>query len=425
MLRKGRSRVAVWALAFTILLLLPTSMNAKKITLRVAHTWESTFLDVQKEFDKKFMERHPDIEVKFENYTWADALEKYQTQAAAGTLPDVFYVHCSYAQQLIRQGVLKPLDSFVERTPEFNFDDFFPVALTPNYHKGVLYALPYDAGPMGLFYNKDMFNEAGLSYPDESWDLDAFLAHAQKLTRDTSGDGKVDQWGVVGTLTYETLNAPVLAGFGAKLINEDETEMLLTSPEAIEAFKWWAALNLEHEVAPTPVQSSAIVEPFAFGKVGMTFGGSWMLERWVRFGRFDADVAHVPAGPAGRFTTVAGSAYGISANTKNEEAAWLYLSEYLSEEGVEFMWGRTGRGSPARASAWPSFKKAWEGKNVGVFEEAMDYGMFVRPISPAAAQANTIIDREIELMLLGKKSVEEVLKQIKKEVDPVLAEYNK
>ena len=84
---------------------------------------------------------------------------------------------------------------------------------------------------------------------------------------------------------------------------------------------------------------------------------------------------------------------------------------------------RTGRGSPSRLSAWPDFIQAWEGKNVRVFEEMLNYGLFQRPISPAAPQAFNIINREIELMQLGRKSVEEGLQQIKKEVDAVLAEY--
>ena len=198
--------------------------SAEKIVLRVAHAWESTFLDVQKEFDKKFMERYPHIEIRLENFAWENILEKYQTQAAAGTLPDVFYVHCSWAQQFIRQGMLMPLNSYIESTPEFNMDDMFPVGLTPYRANGTLYGLPYDAGPMALFYNKDMFDEAGLPYPTDDWVLDDLLDNAKKLTKDLNGDGRVDQWGISGTLTHETINAPVLASFGARLVNEDETE---------------------------------------------------------------------------------------------------------------------------------------------------------------------------------------------------------
>ena len=420
---KGRKLQVLLLVVALTLFVGSVTASAEKIVLRVAHAWESTFLDVQKEFDKKFMERYPHIEIRLENFAWENILEKYQTQAAAGTLPDVFYVHCSWAQQFIRQGLLMPLNSYIESTPNFNMDDMFPVGLTPYRANGTLYGLPYDAGPMALFYNKDMFDEAGLPYPTDDWVLDDLLDNAKKLTKDLNGDGRVDQWGISGTLTHETINAPVLAGFGARLVNEDETETLVTTPEAAEAFKWWIALDTEHKVAPSPAQVSAIVEPFTFGRVGMTFGGSWMMERWLRYGTFDADVAHVPAGPAGRYTTVAGSGYGISASTKHAEAAWLYLSEYLSEEGVKFMWGRTGRGSPSRLSAWPDFIQAWEGKNVRVFEEMLNYGLFQRPISPAAPQAFNIINREIELMQLGRKSVEEGLQQIKKEVDAVLAEY--
>jgi multiple sugar transport system substrate-binding protein len=396
------------------------------VTLRVAHAWEPTFIDVQKKFDEEFMKRHPNIKIQLENYSWDNILEKYQTQAATKTLPDVFYIHCSWGQNFIKSGMLMNLQPLIDKDPAFNMKDFFPVAFTPFKDKGNIYVIPYDCGSVILFYNVDMFKSAGLAFPNKNWRLDKeYFETALKLTK-KDDKGNIIQFGIDRgpSLDYEVI-IPALKSFGGRFMNDEETQLYLTEPKTIAAAQWWTDLITKYHVSPTPAESQGLVEPFTFGKVGMTFGGSWMLERWVRFGKFKADVQEWPSGPAGRFTSAAGSGYGISAYTKYPKEAWTYLREYLSKDGEVFMWGKTGRGSPTRRSAWPSFEDAWKGLNVKAFRNAMNYAEYVHPISPVAAQLNQIRDREIQLILLGKKTVAEAFKTIEEESLPIMAKASK
>ena len=425
------------ALSIGIALVMSTLAIAeaqKKVTLRTHHMWEATFIPVQKQFDEEFMVKHPNIVIKRSNATdWLHAIEKYLTQAAAGTLPDVFYIHFSWAQKLIREQVLINIQSYIERDmKEVDLDDFYPVSLTPFKLKGDIYILPYDAGANALFYNKEMFDKAGLAYPDWSWTLDKFLEVSKELTRDVNNDGILDQYGVYEEMWGNEMLGPMLKSFGGRLLNEYETECLLTEAASLEGLRWWSDLTLKHHVQPTPEVASAfagggVMDPFAFGQVAMTFGGSWMLERWITLGGFETDVAPVPEGPAGRLDTVAGSGYAVPKTTSHFDEAWTYLKEYLSVEGQKFMWGRTGRGSPTRRSAWSSFEESWKEKgleNVDVFKEMIPFASYARPYSPPAAQVNDIIQREFELLLLGRATVEQAAEKIKARVDPLL-EANK
>ena len=86
---------------------------AAEVTLSVAHAWDATFFERQKQFDALFTKRHPTIKIAAENTPWGDLRQKYLTQAAGGALPDISYIHFSWAQQMIKAGLLKSLDEYI------------------------------------------------------------------------------------------------------------------------------------------------------------------------------------------------------------------------------------------------------------------------------------------------------------------------
>jgi len=114
----------------------------------------------------------------------------------------------------------------------------------------------------------------------------------------------------------------------------------------------------------------------------------------------------------------------ITRDSKNPDAAWIYLNEYLSTAGQAYMWGSTGRGSPARLSAWPSYLEsqfAPEGaKNI---EESMrtiaSHDILDQPTATRVVQAAQPI---WDLVVAGQLGVKEALDQIFAAVDPIVAE---
>lgn len=418
---RGRSRrgdgflfLCLAAVCLTFLFYLMTAgAAAAPVSITVAHTWEPTFLERQKSFDAEFMKRHPDIRVEAITVGWG--LDKYVTMAAGGVLPDVMYVHYSWTQPMIETGMLLDLSKSVAAARGFDFGDFFPVALSPFRKDGKLYGIAYDAGPIVIFYVPERFNQAGAPYPSKTWTLDDFLSTLRKLTVDRNADGNTDQWGIDRMWDGEVINAPVLASFGARLMNQAGTNVLDPPDKAIQAITWWSDLARQSQVAPQAGRGGQ----FEAGKAAMTFGGSWMLTRWEKIGDFQADVGHVPAWPAGQFVTVAGSGYGISATSRHQQAAWTYLSEYLGKEGMDYMWGKSGRGSPARRSAWPSFEEAWKGKNVSVFRESLEYGIYA-PIIPQ--EIDQVIWTQLNKVIAGQESPQNAVAIARQQAQAVLAQ---
>lgn len=394
-----------------------------KVTLSVAHAWDASFWPRQQQFDRQFMKRHPNIEIKAENTPWGDFLTKYVAQGAGGTLPDLMYIHFSWAQQLIGQGVLRELDDYVKQTSEFNLDDFTKPSLVSYRKEGKLYGIPYDEGPGILFYNKELFDKAGIKYPSDNWTLEDLKQAAIKLT---SGSGPKKIFGLGSTPTPgDAAMAPAyLFPFGARYVSPEEDKCLITQPQAVEALEWWMELRTKHKAVPSPADLQTLTWPaFQFGRIGMQLEGSWATPPINQNAKFKWDVAKWPKGPKAHSTFSAGSCYAITKNSEAADAAWIYLNEYLSTAGQNFMWASTGRGSPSRNSAWPAYLDSkFSPPSAKLIQESLNtiasHDILDTPVAAQVTQkAGAIWDR----VITGKLGVEQAAAQVCKEIDPLLA----
>lgn len=437
-MKSTRKKIMVGGIvaSFMICGLLSLGVHAEKVVLRYADTpYGESITTAQENWIESFMIRYPNIKIKTERVPWDDFEKKYSIQAAAGTLPDILYLQGTWMQKWIRAGYVIDLMPYVEQNESLaDLDDFFSAALKLYRYKGGLYGLPMDTGPEGIHgYNVELFEKAGLSPPDKSWTLKGeFLEAAKKLTKDKDGDGEVDQWGIVGGFyggqVGFTMEATYLMPFGGRYTNEEETECLLTKPESIEALQFWLDLVHKYHVAVPYTEYKALEErPFALGKVGMcTSAASWSTYGWERFKELRWDAMHAPKGPAGRFTSIMGSCYAISKDSKHPDEAWLFLRDYMSREGLTYVWALSMSGSCARKSAWIEWERKIDiPKHLRIFREAMqEYGVFGHPLGPAAPELHTIFSEELKNALMGKINAAELARRVKKRADEVLAEYS-
>ena len=402
----------------------PTS----QVSLSVAHAWDATFFERQKQFDELFMKRHPNIVIKAENTPWSQFRQKYLAQAAGGALPDLFYIHFSWAQDLIKSGTLIPLDDYIAKQPDFNMDDFTAPSLISYKRDGKLWVVPYDEGPGILFYNKDIFDKAGVKYPDDSWTMDTLKETAAKLT---SGEGQNKVFGLQATPSPgDSLMAPsYLFPFGAQYLSEPkEDQYLLNKPEGVQAMEWWMELRSKYNAVPSPSESQTFtqtnIDPFQVGRVAMRLDGSWATPGISQNAKFKWDVAKWPKGPVKQSTFSAGSGYGIAKTSQNADAAWIYLNEYLSPAGQSYLWGYTGRGSPARKSAWDAyFKSKFAPPNAKIILESLNtfasHDILDQPTAPQVVQAATPI---WDLVVNGQLSVKDAIDQVGQAIEPIIAQ---
>jgi len=391
------------------------------IQLSVAHSWDAIFWTRQVQFDTLFMKRHPNIIIKAENTPFSNYIQKYIAQAAGGTLPDIIYCQYAWAQQLIQPEVIEPLDDYISRQPDFNLGDFTKPSLDFYRRDGKLYGIVYDCGPRMLFYNKQLFDQAGVKYPTNDWTLEDLKQAATKLA---SGKGRTKIFGLLSLPTSgDASMAPgYLFPFGARYVNEpQETKSYIDQPEAVSAMEWWWELMFKYNAVPTPAEQLTLLQDaFTSGRSAMMMAGSWSTPGLTQNAHFKWDMALWPQGPKGRIIDTAGSAYMIPKSTENKNVAWIYLNEYLSPAGQSFMWGMTGRGSPARKSAWPSYfasKFAPRGARL-VYEALNNYATNQIMYQPRVTDtAGPVWDR----VVAGDITIADGLHQITQQIDPILA----
>jgi len=404
----------------------PAAAPAKVVELRVSHAWPADQWARQVEFDEIFNQEHPDIHVTGENYPWGDTVAKLTALAAAGTLPDVIYVHYSWAQRFIMDGMIRNVQPYLDNDPEFwGEEDFVPAALVSYRWKGEQWLIPYNEGPTNLiYYNVRIFDEAGMPYPhsDGDWTLERLWEVAKQLT---TGEGQNKIWGYDGLPSAWILNGDILKTWDAEFWNEPcEDKSSINSENAEKCLTWWLEFY-KSGVTPTPADRETVPgNPFAYGRVAMIKGASWD-NRWIKPNLKDPyDVAHAPVGPNGkRSSATAGSAYGITKDTKNPDAAWQYLRAYNTTEGQIFLFSSIGI-DPARWSAWPAYFEtdATPPHSEIVMEVMKQYGEHNLLDGPNANEIHRTAQAILDRLWLEELTPKEVIQQIHEQCSPILAQ---
>ena len=193
-------------------------------------------LDVWKAIVSDFEAANPNIKVNVDVSDWDSYWTKLKTLLAANTPPDVFAMDAPLYLDYQSRGVLLNLQPYIDKNPGM-LDGLFPNTLTAYKTPDGYFGLPRDFQTIAVFYNKDMFDKAGVAYPKAGWTYDDLRATAKALTKDTNGDGKIDQFGyVIDPWDFEGGMSEVIWAYGGDLINADHTKTLLGDPNGPPGF---------------------------------------------------------------------------------------------------------------------------------------------------------------------------------------------
>jgi len=286
-----------------------------------------------------FEAENPDIQVQLEPVGSGDYYARILTQIAAGDPPDLLQIGDDAVPMFVDRSAFVALDDFIasENYP-LDTSIYLPGVMEPGKWQGVQYLLPKDFSPMAIYYNKKLFDEAGVAYPAEGWTWDDLLATAQALTKTDANDNVV-QWGIQLPGPWTTGFEYWVAAAGGSLISEDGTNFVgyMDSPEVQSAVQFYADLYNKHKVAPPPADMNAFGggnSEFDNGTAAMRLFGRWPQSGMKANPAIDLGVAPLPAGDQ-RAGVLFWGGFGISALSDNPEAAWRFLRYYTGAEGAE------------------------------------------------------------------------------------------
>lgn len=392
------------------------------VTLRLTFWGDLEDMPTWNDGIKQWTDLHPESQIQWENTPWGEYWTKLQTEMAGGTSPDVVGMVSMYSQQYIRQKTLLEMDPYFTAQQDTNMDDFWPLIMNAYKWEGKTFALPYDLSTMCMMYNKKLFDEAGVEYPVE-WTWDEFLAATQKLTKDTDGDGKIDQFGYILPTFDWTIDVP-LGTNKARFISDDGMTCMLDTPEAIETIQWLADLRNVHHVAPTPGEAGDI-PLFETGKAAITWGNpEYVQVLSERVGpprendNFLWDVCYFPMKQQNA-NAVQGGSFSIGAKTAYPDRAWEFAKFYTSAPLLDSMVGKPSRGIPGRRSVAKSLITDTNPEHQQLFLDAVDLpstSVFI----PAYQQSMDIKNKYLDLVFLGEMTAAEAVKKIVEELNPVL-----
>jgi multiple sugar transport system substrate-binding protein len=312
--------------------------------------WTGSEAEVQswKHLADMVTQKHPNITITFQTASFNDYFTKLAAQASGGDAP------CLLGMQSLRAPglgqLLRPLDDLMKAggVDLSQFDQSIVQGLQAG---GKQVAVPYDLGPLMIYFNKDMFTQAGVPVPEPGWTTDDFLAAAQKLT--TGGKYGFAAFPVIDwTLPFAT------SIFGVNPVTQDG-KLDLTNPRFVEAMQWYADLVQKHKVAPSiPASNDGTwpINQFLSGNTAMAVDGPWDLINAKAQAKFELGIVPIPAGPNGSRTVTAGSGFGISRNCEFPEETMQAISVITGPEAQQYL-GEQGRAFPARTAQQQSWYK--------------------------------------------------------------------
>ena len=273
------------------------------------------------------------------------------TGFAAGEPPDVFLINYRRYGQFAARGALEPLGSWLRESDVLREEDFYEPPLEAfRFAGGELVCLPQNVSSLVVYYNRDLFEAAGVPLPTAGWTWEDFLTAAQALTKDLDGDGFTDQYGL-GVENSLIRFAPFIWQAGGDLVDDLDrpTRLTIDTAEARAGIQFVIDLSLKHKVVPTEPEVLAESDEDRFAR-----GGSAMLlqsRRVVPTLRETAtgfvwDVAPLPAGPAGPAGILHSDAYCMAASAEDMEAAWAFIEFAVGPEGAPIA-AQTGRTVPS------------------------------------------------------------------------------
>ncbi|MDI9506450.1 MAG: sugar ABC transporter substrate-binding protein [Clostridiales bacterium] len=390
-------RLFATLLALCLLLSLFSFATAEEQARITFGFWDTNQEPGMKAIAEAYMAEHPGVTIETQVTPWDQYWMKLEAAAMGGALPDVFWMHSNQFFKYVSAGTMLDLtDLNLDYSP-------YPAGITALYnYEGAQYAVPKDYDTIALAYNKEIFDNAGVAYPDDTWTWDTLREVAVQLTDPDKGimgfGAPIDTQSGYYNFVYQ--NGGFIFEDGVSGFDKAETK------EAIQA---WVDLMLVDGVSPSLESFTDMDnnEQFQAGRLAMQFVGSWNMSAYTtnEFIKDKFDLAILPLGKV-RASIYNGLGYAGAANTKYPEVVKDFIAFCGSEE-ANILQAKEKAAIPAYAGTEHYFTELFPDINIGCYTEMIEYGVQF-PFSPNKSLWE---GHEFEIMVAaynGAMTVEEV-----------------
>ncbi len=366
-----------------------------------------------------YTEKNPNVNIEVQVAGWNEYWTKLEAAATGNKLPDIFWMHTNEIFKYADSGMLADVSDIVET------DKFSDISLqNAQGSDGKLYGVPKDKDVVCLVYNKEIFDAAGVAYPDDTWTWDNLVSASQEIYDKTGkygymayADDQLGYWNFV----YQN---------GGYILNDDKTKAGFDQPATQEAMEFYIGLQ-DNEWCPDQAYFGEQAPGTAFisGQGAMYFEGNWNFLPILQNnpdleGKLQVAVlpkAPNPASGDGRATISNGLCYATGANNKNLDVVKDVLKFFGSEEGQRIQ-GESGAAIPAYEGLEDTWVSAFEGYDIDVSPvlEMFDYG--VQSVNNASRpEWKTKVSDELLKIYSKQVSIKDGLANMQKIIDEASA----
>lgn len=395
--------------------------DSKDVELSVS-IWDANQEPGIKEILADFTEE-TGIKTKLSVVKWEEYWTMLEAGAQGGSLPDVFWMHSNESERYMSNDMLLDLTDKIAESDKIDPENY-PEDIWGLYtYDDKYFAVPKDVDTIALWYNKAMFDEAGLAYPTADWTWDDVTEAAKKLTKE---DGS--QYGLA--LRNDNNQAGyynLIYDNGGYIISDDKTKSGWDDPKTIEAMEMLEGWIKDGVIPPLEVMAENGEDVlFQSGKVAMVPQGSWMVAAYRdnEYTAENCDLVELPksATTGRRVSLYNGLGWAAAANGEHTEEAWK-LIEYLGSEEAQKKQAELG----VTMSAYNGTSDAWAKSadfNLQAYINMME-DMEIRPYSKTTVTWENEDNEILKGVYLGEKSMKDACKEMAEQMNEKLAEEGK
>jgi multiple sugar transport system substrate-binding protein len=361
-----------------------------------------------------FEAAYPNVNVVVETAPFDQYFTKLQTLIAGGTAPDVFELNYENFVSYASKDVLLDLTALAEAETGLA-DRFYPLAYGAFNRDGKQYGLPQSFSNVVLFYNKDLFDAAGIEYPTAEWTWQEELAAAQKLTDAANG-----VWGEFSPVQFWEFYKTA-AQSGCSVLSADGTTATINEPGCVESLTWMVDKINTYKISPTDADMAGVSDGDMFkqGKLAMLRTGIWMFSGF-QDAPFNWDIALEP-GNTQKAHHFFSNGVAISAATEHPEEAWAWAQFFTSSPEaaqirVAASWELPALADQTLFDEWLAIEPPATRE---VVFQALDT-LVTPPVIEQQSQMQDAVNLLLEQVKSGALTPQEALDQAKAEIDALL-----
>lgn len=387
----------------------------------VMSVWDSDQQPVMEKMAEAYNKEHPNVTVKTQLTTWSEYWTKLEASATGGSAPDIITMNVLHVEEYADAGILMDLTE-AEAESDLKINENFPAPLVDGYTvDGKLYGIPKDFDTNAVFYNKEIFDKAGVAYPQDGWTFEDFRKTCEDLQAAGLGEGVYPT--AINRNSGQTTYISSVFANGGYLLSEGNEKSGWGEQATIDAVQPWLDLVLDG-LSPT-LQQMADTDPdamFQGGQLAMYFSGNYMITSYNNTLEGKYGIAKRPTFNGKDTDIINGLAFSVSANTKHPEEAKDFAL-WLGSEEAQKIQGESGVCISARNDCQQYFVDAHDEVDCQVFLDNVANAELL-PHCKVTSELSQVEKKYLEPAWKGETELADACKNIAKEQDEILAKMN-